>query len=172
MKVATGEPPSPGLEQALASALAIGTLPDVHWLHGDDLCSCTFQRIGEWTNPYLAQTLRVRLCCIWRELYKQYPQFVQEVDAFYDGNRHAWATEPQPWNSEEMDMPLYLWYRQLARESGKSLAQIRAEYAGREHERPKAQPMQVAALAPTETELAAAREAKLRATGWIVGVNR
>ena len=47
--------------QAIAEALAIASIPEIQWKHGDDLCDCTFQRIGFWTNPYLAKTLQVRL---------------------------------------------------------------------------------------------------------------
>src|SRR3990167_2977648 len=80
-------------------AAAVSADPTVHWLLGDDLCDCTFQRVGEWANPYLGKTLRVRMCCIWAELYKQYPQFVQEIPAFYDANRHQWR-DAIPWDSD------------------------------------------------------------------------
>ena len=57
--------------------------PDVHWIHGDGLCDCLFQNIYDVNNSYLGRTMRVRLCCIWADIYKQYPQFVQ-VLPFYD----------------------------------------------------------------------------------------
>jgi hypothetical protein len=105
--------------------LATVTIPEVRWVHGDDLCDCAFQRIGEWTNPYLARTLRVRMCCIWADLYEQYPEFVQEVPAYYDENRDLFETEPMDWNAEDWDMPRYLWYRQVAAQSGRPLAEVR-----------------------------------------------
>lgn len=154
-----------------APVAADRAVPTVHWLHGDDGCDCTFQRIGEWTNPYLAETLRVRLCCIWRKIYEQYPQFVQDIPAYYDQNRHAWVTEPREWDSEDADMPTYLWYRQRARLEGKPLAQIRNEYAGRVHERPKAVPHEVHMARrdePTAREVEMARLGRLRITGWVV----
>ena len=145
---------------------ALSSTPDVHWIHGDDLCSCTFQRIGEWTNPYLAQTLRVRLCCIWAEIYKQYPQFVQEINASYDSNRHEYVSEPQPWDSPGSDMPTALWYRQLARLEGRSLDQVRAEYSQRQDERPRAV-KEWASKQPAEATVQAARNERLRLSGWL-----
>ena len=108
----------------------IDRLPVATWVHGDDLCNCTFQRIGQWTNPYLGKALRVRICCIWGEIYKAYPQFVQMIDGYYDDNRNAFDLDPIPWNSEDEDMPVHLWHRQLAIMSGKSLDEIRIEYEG------------------------------------------
>jgi hypothetical protein len=148
------------------AALATGNLPDVHWLVGDDLCDCTFQRIGEWTNPYLARTLRVRMCCIWERLYEQFPEYVQRLDASYDENRHRYVTEPAAWDSPDMAMPVAIWHRQLAKEQGKSLAEIRQEYAGRERERPGPNPNAVRDV-PTEDEMRFALEARLRAAGWV-----
>src|SRR3990167_447000 len=98
--------------------------PDVHWIHGDGLCDCLFQNIYDVNNSYLGRTMRVRLCCIWAEIYKQYPQHVQ-VLPFYDRNRHTYSSVPEEWNSDKMDMPIYLWHRQLSVKEGKSLAQIR-----------------------------------------------
>lgn len=83
------------------------------WEHGDDLCDCTFQRIGNWYNPYLGEMLEVRLCCIWAEIYKQYPQFVR-----------IFSTDPAEWNGES-DMPKALWYRQQAKVRGVPLAEVR-----------------------------------------------
>lgn len=151
--------------QAQADVLAaISNVPDVHWLQGDDLCDCTFQRIGEWTNPYLAKTLRVRLCCLWAELYKQYPQFVQDIDAAYDSNRHAWVEDPQDWDSGEMDMPLPLWYRQIARREGISVSEARAKADTAERPRKVANPRE--AVIP-RAEVEQARTARLRLTGWL-----
>ena len=50
---------------------------------------------------------------------------------------------------------------------GKSLAQIREEYAGREHERPKKLKVRKS-KEPTKAELHRAHEAELRASGWIL----
>lgn len=158
---------SPAVLEALSILAGTKHLPDVHWLQGDDLCDCTFQRIGEWTNPYLAKTLRVRLCCLWGALYKQYPQFVQNVDAFYDENRHDWVTEPREWDSIDCDMPLYLWHRQIAARTGRSLAAVRAEYRDRKHERPRKVAEQRTDQQPTEVEIQAAKLARLRLTGWL-----
>lgn len=144
--------------------------PEVHWLPGDDLCNCTFQRIGDWTNPYLARTLRVRLCCIWGEIYKQYPEYVEVIPAYYDSNRHAWETEPAPWDSESSAMPLFLWYRQMEAQTGKSLDQIRDEYRGRERERPQAVPKgtgKESRKEPSAATVKRAHEKRLRLTGWI-----
>lgn len=121
---------------AFLEALATASLPDVRWQLGDDRCDCTFQRIGWWTNPYLAETLEIRLCCVWAELGKQYPDLVRTVPAFYDYTREEWVTEPREWDGEA-EMPPYLWYRQLAAKEGKPLAEIRSEYQGRDDLRPK-----------------------------------
>ena len=159
------------VEAALAILAGTSILPEVHWLHGDDLCDCWFQRIGEWTNPYIGRTLRVRLCCLWGELYKQYPQFVQEIPASYDSNRHQWAAEPRAWDSAEASMPLPLWYRQLAVKEGKTVGEIRHEYQDRKRERPKRLSAVEAARRkdePTKAEVRAAHLARLKATGWII----
>lgn len=113
------------LSPAIVQALAIGMLPDVQWRMHDDLCDCVYQRIGLWTNPYLAETLEVRMCCIWAELYKQYPEYVRTIPAFWDYNTEEWVTEPAEWNGEE-DMPASIWHRQLARKQGISVAEARA----------------------------------------------
>jgi hypothetical protein len=156
---------TPQVHADLIAALGVANLPDVHWLQGDDLCDCTFQRVGQWTNPYLAKTLRVRLCCIWNELYKAYPQFVQDIDAAYDLNRHEWVTEPQEWDSEDMDMPLPLWYRQVAQRDRRSLAEVRLS-ANRD-ERPRAKARTTPAVEPTSAEVESAQLARLRLTGWL-----
>lgn len=147
-------------------------IPEVHWLHGDDACDCTFQRIGEWTNPYIARTQRIRLCCLFKELAKQYPQFFQEIPAYYDSNRHQWRREPQEWDSDEMDMPVYLWYRQIAALSGKPLGEIRRKYEMRKSDRPKriskAEREALETMRkPGEQEVAEARKRRLKETGWL-----
>lgn len=76
---------------------------DVTWSHGDDLCDCTFQQLGTWTNPYIGKTMKVRMCCLWAELFKQYPEFVQ-METF----------EPAAWDNPEFDMPKHIERRQSA----------------------------------------------------------
>ena len=152
----------------LLAATQVAALPDITWLNGDEKCDCTYQRIGFWTNPYIAQTLEVRLCCLFAEFQKAYPDLFRETDAFWDYNRGKWVTEPQDWDSEDMPMPVYLWHRQLARKTGKSLQEIRAEYQGKESQRPQ----KIAGRRTRNVDASsriAAMERELRATGWIVG---
>ncbi len=151
------------------AATITADIPEVYWISEDDLCDCTFQRIGEWTNPYIARTLRVRFCCIWAELYKQFPQHVQEIPAYYDGNRHRWVVEPRAWDSEEMAMPLAIWHRQLASMTGEPVGTIRAALRGHEDERPGPLPPGTAERdEPTEAEMRAALTARLRASTWLL----
>ena len=169
METATRVDPKPQLIADVMSAMAITQLPDVHWIAGDDLCDCTFQQVAEWTNPYIASTLRVRMCCIWAAIFKQYPQFVQEIPAYYDQNRNDWTVDPIPWDSEEMDMPVYLWLRQMAVTTGRSVSEVREEYVGRYRERPRAVPvgsgMQSRTGPDEETQARSLRE-RLTAAGW------
>jgi len=127
---------APRVESDILSALQAGVFPSKFWDIQDDLCDCIYQRIGSWTNPYLAETLEVRWCCIWAELYKQFPQFVRVTPAFQDGNTKQWVKEPQDWNGEA-EMPKAIWYRHLARKLGRPIEDIRAEYAEKDHLRPK-----------------------------------
>ena len=107
-------------------------IPEVRWRHGDDLCDCTFQRIGFWTNPYLARTLEIRLCCMWKKLDEQYPGLMREIPAFTDyNNGDRYVEEPTLWNGES-DMPVALWHRQIAVLTGMSLSDIREKFAGQE----------------------------------------
>lgn len=128
------------LSPAIIHALSIGSLPDVEWLHGDDLCDCTFQRVGMWKNPYLAETLEIRLCCIWAKLAEQYPDSVRTIPGFFNENTQEWITQPMAWNGET-EMPKHLWYRQLARKQNRPLADVRAEYASKDELRPKGKPI-------------------------------
>ena len=121
----------------LPDALSADTLPEVRWMHGDDLCDCSFQRIGEWTNPYIARTLRVRFCCVWAELLKQYPQYVEEIPAFYNYNEDKFETEPWAWDSDDSDMPRGLWYRQIHAVTGRPLEEIRKRFGSMEPPRRK-----------------------------------
>jgi len=118
-------------------AILTGEVPGLEWEVGDDLCDCIFQRIGYWTNPYMGQTLRVRLCCLWKELSKDYPDFVQEVPFFFNENTHQYESAPHDWNGE-FDMPRAVWYRQLATKLGLSLPEVREQY--RDQEPPKGVP--------------------------------
>lgn len=111
-------------------AAALGVLPEEFWDVNDDRCDCTYQRIGMWTNPYIAETLEVRMCCIWAELYKLFPQFVRTTPAFFDYNANEWNSEPRTWDGEA-DMPDSIWYRQIARQSGRTVAEARSLMAGR-----------------------------------------
>ncbi len=88
-------------------------IPEIQWDPYDDLCDCVFQRYQWMTNPYLGRTMEVRMCCIWAELYKQYPQFMREIPAFDDTNNKEYRVQPLEWNGD-FDMPRSLWYRQLA----------------------------------------------------------
>ena len=115
-----------GLLEAIA---IVSAEPDVHWEHGDDLCNCTFQRIGTWANPYIGKTLKVRMCCIWESIYAQFPEFVQRIDGAWDDNTRMYNPEPQDWDSTDWDMPLHIWHRHLAAKTGKTLDEIRVEYA-------------------------------------------
>ena len=124
------------LSPAVIEALTIGSLPDVQWQHEDDLCDCTFQRIGMWKNPYLAETLEIRLCCVWARLAEQYPESVRTIPGYWNENTKSWETQPWDWNGET-EMPRAIWYRHLARKLNRPLAEIRAEYADRDHLRPK-----------------------------------
>lgn len=155
----------------LVAATAAASIPDVYWILGDDKCDCTFQRIGHWTNPYIARTKVVRLCCIWAELEKAFPQHVQNIDASYDHNRHEYDTAPREWDSEDMPMPYSFWFRQLAAKTGRSLASIRAEYANRLDECPGPIPPGTAVKdVPTAEEQRYALEARLRAATWNVRI--
>lgn len=111
-------------------ALAMDTLPEIRWVHGDDLCDCTFQRIGEWTNPYIARTLRIRFCCVWAELLKDYPDLVQEIPGFYNENTDEFETDPWAWNGEG-EMPRAIWYRQIQTVTGLPLDEVRLKFRDR-----------------------------------------
>ncbi len=101
---------------------------EIKWVHGDDLCDCTFQRIGFWTNPYIARTYEVRLCCMWADLGKMFPDNIREINASTDLNTGELVDEPMVWNGEA-DMPRDIWYRQLAVVRGESLETVREKFA-------------------------------------------
>ena len=106
-------------------------IPEVRWTNQDDLCDCTFQRIGEWTNPYIGQTMRVRFCCVWEEFERMWPQHFERIDAGYDHNAKSYVHEPMEWNGED-DMPRSIWYRQIQKITGQSLDQVRNQYGTQE----------------------------------------
>lgn len=116
------------LSPGVVEALSIGNLPDVDWANQDDLCDCTYQRIGLWKNPYLAETLEIRLCCVWAKLAEQYPDCVRTIPGYRNDNTGEWETQPWEWNGET-EMPRAIWLRHLARKQGRPLAEIRAAYA-------------------------------------------
>jgi len=122
---------------SLAEALDIlAAYPEETWDVNDDACDCTFQRVGFWTNPYIGETLEVRMCCIWEELYKLFPQFVRKTPAFQNYVTGEWEG-PREWDGER-DMPRSIWYRQLRHRTGRDLADIREEF--RVDEPPKGTP--------------------------------
>lgn len=108
---------------------ALGVIPENVWDVNDDGCDCTFQRVGMWSNPYIGKTLEVRMCCIWAELYKLFPQYVRETDAYLHGNEWI-AGGPMEWDGEA-DMPRSIFYRQRATADGTTVAEARAAYAHR-----------------------------------------
>jgi hypothetical protein len=107
--------PAPALVPSISllEGLVAG-FPDLEWKHGDDLCDCVYQRIGMWKNVYLAQTHEIRLCCLFNDLAKLFPEHFRTFNGYLDDNSGEYITEPQPWNGED-DMPKALWHRQLAR---------------------------------------------------------
>lgn len=107
-----------------------GEIPEIRWQHGDDLCDCTFQRVGWWTNPYIGKTLEVRLCCAWKVLVEKNPElqeFYREIPAYDNPNTEQYETEPREWDADH-DMPRDIWYRQLAAKENRSLDEIRHQY--------------------------------------------
>lgn len=126
---------SRGLSASEMGLLLSDALPEVEWTHGDDLCDCVFQRIGSWTNPYLGQTLRVRMCCIWDRIYRDNPDLVELIPGYHNENTGEFETEPAEWDGDG-DMPRALWHRQISIETGKPLAVVREQF--RNMEPPKA----------------------------------
>ncbi len=110
-------------------ALVSSGIPEEQWTNQDNLCNCTFQRTGDWANPYLGRTQRVRICCLFAELYDQYPQFIQEIPAYQDENSGEWESKPKEWDGES-DMPEAIWHRQLAVKTGMPLEDVRELYEG------------------------------------------
>ena len=104
-------------------------MPEFTWTHGDDLCDCTFQRIGEWTNPYLARTRRVRVCCLEDRMLDGNEDLVQDIPGFFNDNTWLLETEPWVWDGED-DMPEHLFMRQTAIIQGLSLDETRVKFEG------------------------------------------
>lgn len=96
------------LEQAIEIIQAQET-----WDVNDDLCDCTYQRAGYWNNPYIGETYEVRLCCLFAEFEKQWPQFFKRTQI-----------EPAEWNGEA-DMPASIYHRQLSKAFGVSVSEAR-----------------------------------------------
>ncbi len=166
-EVTTAARPSRLEESVLAALAAAEAIPNVHWLAGDDKCDCMVQRIGEWSNPYTAYTKQIRLCCIWEELERMFPKHVQNVPAYYDENRDEWTTEVAEWDSEEADMPLYLWYRQYARKHGLTVGEARNRLKDRQDERPRKVPAGTGRKAePSRVDVAVGHLKRLHQTGW------
>ena len=97
------------------------------WSNEDDLCDCTYQRSGYWNNPYIGETYEVRICCLYAEFEKVWPQFFKRTYA-----------EPAMWNGET-DMPKAIWHRQLAAELDMTVPEAR----GMGMEPPKGTPRKV-----------------------------
>lgn len=118
------------------------SLPEIQWNGGDDLCDCTFQRAGWWTDPYTARTLEIRLCCMWERLNDLFPGLMRLIPGWTDyNNGNRFVSEPMMWNGES-DMGRAQWYRQIQTLTGKSLPKIREEFAGQEPPRGIIRPKQ------------------------------
>ena len=105
------------------------TMPEFIWTHGDDLCDCTFQRIGEWSNPYLARTRRVRVCCLEDRMLEEHDDLVQDIPGYFNEDTGLFETEPWIWDGED-DMPEHLFMRQTAIIKGLSLDETRVKFEG------------------------------------------
>ena len=104
-------------------------MPEITWTHGDDLCNCTFQRIGDWANPYIARTRRVRVCCLENRMLEGNEDLVQDIPGYYNENTGDFETEPWVWDGED-DMPEHLFMRQTAIIQGLSLDETRVKFEG------------------------------------------
>ena len=104
-------------------------MPEITWTHGDDLCNCTFQRIGDWANPYIARTRRVRVRCLESRMLEGNEDLVQDIPGYYNENTGEFETEPWVWDGED-DMPEHLFMRQTAIIQGLSLDETRVKFEG------------------------------------------
>lgn len=100
------------LEQALA-IVESQELERQSWNVNDDLCDCVYQRTCSWYNPYIGETYEVRICCLYAEFEKAWPQFFRRF-----------KSEPAAWNGES-DMPKSIFVRQLANIEDCSVAEAR-----------------------------------------------
>ena len=158
----------PGILEEVSRILDPVQAPEVRWIIGDNLCDCMFQRIADWNNPYLGRTQRLRLCCAWERILDLIGrEGIVQMLPYFDPNRATYNAEPAPWDSHDMEMPVAFWHRQMAVQQGKSVSQIREEYAGRENERPKAIGPHPT-VEPTIEELAFAHNEELHAAGWLL----
>lgn len=115
----------------LETLLLTQSIPEIQWDNQDDLCDCTFQRVGWWTNPYIGKTMEFRLCCAWKVLIEKNPElqpFFREIPAFDNYNTGQYESDSWDWNGE-FDMPRAIWYRQLATQENRPLSEIRKDYA-------------------------------------------
>ena len=143
---------------AVSLVEALGVLPETFWSNEDDSCDCTYQRIGMWKNVYIGETLEVRLCCIWAELYKLFPQHVRVTPA-YLVNDEAWDERIREWDGES-DMPRAIFYRQMARKDGITVEEARKRYARQEP--PKGTPRPVLEEEPVIDPISALLEVVYR----------
>ena len=104
-------------------------MPEITWTHGDDLCNCTFQRIGDWSNPYLGLTRRVRVCCLEQRMLEGNEDLVQDIPGYFNENTGQFEAEPWVWDGED-DMPDHLFMRQTAIIQGLSLDETRVKFEG------------------------------------------
>ena len=117
-------------------------MPEITWTHGDDLCNCTFQRIGDWANPYIARTRRVRVCCLENRMLEGNEDLVQDIPGYFNENTGEFETEPWVWDGED-DMPEHLFMRQTAIIQGLSLDETRVKFEGVEPPKGIARPKAV-----------------------------
>ena len=111
----------------LEQALEIINTQDT-WDVNDDLCDCTYQRMGYWNNPYIGETYEVRLCCLYAEFEKQWPQYFKRTQI-----------EPAEWDGEQ-DMPRSIYARQLSKLHGIPLEDARGIAADPPRGKPKPEP--------------------------------
>ena len=108
-------------------ALANPALGKMRAGYQDDLCDCAFVNVWEWKNPYTATTLRFRFCCWLTEQRVRYGNLFEELPGYHDAASEQLVTDCRVWDGEE-DMPRHLFYRQMARKTGRPLAEVRREY--------------------------------------------
>lgn len=140
------------IRELFTSPSTDAAIPEFHWEHGDDLCDCSFQRISYWMNPYLGETEKIRLCCLYKELEDSFPHLFQHIKGYWDENENEWIMGQMEWNGED-DMPRALWNRQLAIREGLPVEVIRERT--RLLEPPKGHPNPVVEAPVAEHQIAA-----------------